>query len=42
VGEGLSFDAVFARWPDELATLAAWTMRIENRCGAPRVRAPTA
>lgn len=37
--DGLDFDQAMKRWPDELASLWAWKIRIENRRGAPRPQA---
>jgi hypothetical protein len=38
--EGLSFDEVWARYPDELAAWDDWKTRLEQRAGAPRKRVP--
>lgn len=36
--DGLSFDALIARWPSELRDLWVWNGTIENRRGVPRMR----
>jgi hypothetical protein len=36
--EGLSFEAVVQRYPEQLAAWADWKTRLENRAGAPRPR----
>ncbi len=38
--EGLSFDQLWARYPDELAAWDDWKTRLEQRAGAPRKRVP--